>query len=117
MSDSPSKLKRLLKDPLYFRVCHVIFALPFLALGIVAVLFFPPTNLKLLLGMLVCAAFSIWGGWLMYVAIRGSDAELENSTKGFDDGGQLLGLAIVIGALLFALPITALIRYLKPQVK
>lgn len=113
MSVSTSRLKMILDDPLFLRVCHVVWAIPLLTLGGVGFMLIPPPEPKAVFIALLCIAFGLWGAWIMYEALFSSDSEVKNSQSTGGDGGGW-DILLIIGAGVIALPITALIRHFRP---
>ena len=62
--------------------------------------------------MLALAALAVYGVFLVYAACFGSDSLFECATGYVHEGGELLGLALVLVVGLLAIPITALLRWL-----
>lgn len=114
MSVSTSRLRMILDDPLFFRVCQVVWGIPLLSLGVVGFMLFPPPEPKAVFVALLCIAFALWGAWIVYEAVFSSDLEIKNSQSMGGDGGGW-DVLLMIGAGVLALPITALIRHFRPR--
>jgi hypothetical protein len=106
----------LLKDPIFPRACMFLWGLPLAALGFGGVVFWPEVSegwewLALLCLLLV----GTMGLCLMYVAVASSDSTFGRVADCASDGGDVIGLVLMVAVVLLALPITAIIRALFPR--
>ncbi len=103
-------LKSLVADPLFVRVCMVLWGSPFLALGLLVAAQWRPTGLWEWLGFALVAAVGLLGGFLCYTGFFGSRKRLERATDFLADGGDIVGAVFAVVVVLFAIPITLLLR-------
>jgi hypothetical protein len=108
----------LFKDPIFLRACMFLWGLPFVALGFgVAVLWQEGPEGWEWLALLCLLLVGAMGLCLLYVSALGSDATFNRTADFMSEGGDLVGLILVVVVVLLALPITAVIRALFPRAR
>jgi hypothetical protein len=110
------KVRGILQDPLFWRVAVCLFGLPFAYVGIAGAVALSPPEGWWWLAVLVLAALGTYGGFLIYAACLGSKGLFERATSYIHEGGDLLGLLFIVVVGLLAIPITILLRWLRPRV-
>jgi hypothetical protein len=110
-------LRQQFKDVLFLRVCVAIYGIPITALGLGGLWHFRPDQPVewLLVAALVCLA--AFGLFMTYAAFFGSPTVLERVADGVSDGGEIVGLVLLLAVIVIALPITGLIRSLSGGIK
>jgi hypothetical protein len=110
------RVQGIVEDPLFWRVAVCLFGLPFAYLGVSGVVALSPPEGWWWLGVVLLAALGLYGGFLVYAACFGSKGLFERATRYIHEGGDLLGLLFVLVVGLLAIPITVLLRWLRPRV-
>lgn len=105
--------RALFCDLLYWRVCVALFGLPFAGFACYAVAYWRPTEPIEWFGMVLVVAFGTYGAWLVYVSTLGTDENFERATRYIDDGGELLGLVLIVAVAVVAIPVTIVIRSIR----
>ena len=110
-------LRRYLRDSIVVRVCVFIHGALFLGLGLaLARAFFPPVSLEWLVVALGSAIAGL-GVFMLYASVFGRLRVLEKTANAVSDGGELLGIVLVLAVFLAALPIAALIKLFRARQK
>ncbi|ABM93336.1 hypothetical protein [Methylibium petroleiphilum] len=108
-------LKALFKDPLFFRVCMLIWALALgLFAGFVLVAWRPTDAIEWAIYALV-ASIGVLATYLAYTALRGSEASVDKAAGFMGDGADIVGLVAAIAVCVVALPTVALLRVFFPR--
>lgn len=107
--------RSLFSDLLYWRVCVALFGLPLAGFACFAVFRWHPSEPLEWFGMLLLVLLGLYGAWLVGVSMFGNDATFERSIRYIDDGGELLGVLLILAVALIAIPITVTIRLFKPR--
>ena len=100
----------LLKDVLFWRVVMFLWGLPFAGFGFYVALTWQPTALGQWLAIGLFAALGLLGAYFVWVATFGSKARIEKSMNYMHEGGDIVGIVLVIVVFAAALPITAVLR-------
>jgi hypothetical protein len=106
-------LRALLKDPLFTRVCMFFWGLPLAFLGVYAAVSWHPTEGYEWFGIALLVAIGFLGVCLLGVSALGSNALVDKSTDFMHEGGDLIGVIFVLVVVLFAIPVTAVLRALR----
>jgi hypothetical protein len=109
-------LRRLLRDVLFIRVCTAIYGVPIAGLGLVGlwqVHSSQPPDWLLVLFLVLLAG---WGSFMTYGALFGSTDTLARAAEGVSEGGEFIGIILLILVLLVALPITGALRAIQRAV-
>ena len=109
------KLQELVQDPLFWRVTACLIGLPFVYLGVWGAIGLMPAEGWWWLGVTLLGALSLYGGFLVYAACFGSDKLFERAIGLVHDGGDLLALVLIVVGGLAAIPITMVLRSLRPR--
>ena len=110
-----SPLKRLFRDPLFFRVCLALWSLPLLSVGIAAVLLVRPTAAFDWVIFALLLAIGGLGSWLAYAAVFGNGRLFDKATTWASEGADGVGLIVAVGVVTIAVPVTLLIRVFIPS--
>lgn len=102
--------KRLAADPLFLRVCTVLWCLPIIAMGVGVAIAWHPDSPGEWLGFACLELFCLLMAYPMSIALFGSDRKLFETNGLLADGGELPGMVLVVFVMLLALPITACLR-------
>jgi len=94
-----------------------LFGAPFAVLACYAVIRWHPSEPIEWFGILLLIALGLYGGWLVYASIFGTDAGFEKAIRYIDDGGEILGIFLILAVALVAVPVTILIRRVKGHVQ
>jgi len=107
-------LRSVVRDPLFLRVCLLLWGGPFLALGLfmAAAAHVPPSDGTEWFLLAFGAALGSYGAFLVFAGALGSDALLDRATGFVSEGGELLGLVLAVAVALVAVPVTVLLRAL-----
>jgi hypothetical protein len=107
----------LLKDVLFWRVVMFLWGLPLAGFGFYVALAWQPTELGQWFAIALLAALGLLGAYFICVATFGSKARIERSMNYMHDGGDIVGIVVVMVVFVAALPIAAVLRALgrKPH--
>jgi hypothetical protein len=110
MKTALASLKLLLADPLFVRVCMVVWGTPFLVLGLVAVPQIHPSDAGGWFALCVLVSLGLYGTYLVLVGVLGSARLVVRSSSFMSEGGEVLGalFAVVVG--IVAIPVTLGLR-------
>jgi hypothetical protein len=122
MSKVRTYLRALTADSLYGRVCVAILGIPFSVQGVYALASWRPTEWYEWLGFLLIAIGIGFCMLLVYMSVFGTDEQFERIARRLrhvnPDGGELAMLLLILvlmtGIAVLAIPITMLVRSLKP---
>jgi putative Mn2+ efflux pump MntP len=103
-------LRELLQDPLFMRVCMFLWGLPFVGISVYALASWHPVETYEWFGAALLCALGLLGFYLLGIATMGSKARLEKSTDFIHDGGDILGLVLVVAIALVAIPVAVVLR-------
>jgi len=109
------RLQGIVQDPLFWRVAVCVFALPFVYLGIAGAIALSPPEGWWWFGVLLFCALGAYGAFLVYASCFGSRALFDRATNFVSEGGDLIGILFVIVVGLVAIPITVLLRWVRPR--
>ena len=113
MKNCLSYIKDLIADPIFFRVCMLIWGLPFAGVAVFAVISWRPVDAYEWFGLGLVFALGCGGALLIYLALFGSNKAIDKASNYMNEGGDIIGAIFALVVFLFALPITALIRALR----
>ena len=102
--------RRLLRDVLFIRVCTAIYGVPLAGLGLIGLWQFRPSEPLDWLLVLLLVLLAGWGLFMTYGAFFGSTDTLARAAEGVSEGGEFIGIILLILVVLVALPITAALR-------
>ncbi len=106
-------LRRYLRDSIVLRVCVFTYGALFVAMGLaLAVAFTPPEPLEWL-AVALGLAIAGFGAYMAYASVFGRFKILENTANAVSDGGELLGVVLVLAVFLLAIPIAAAIKWAR----
>ena len=88
----PAYLQSLMTDPLFLRVCMVLWGLPFVALGTFAGIEWKPETVWEMMGFALVVLIGLYGAYLLYTATFGNRRQVAQSADLLSDGGDLLGV-------------------------
>lgn len=103
----------LLRDVLFWRVVMFLWGLAFAIFGFYVALTWQPTELGEWLAIALLAALGLLGCYFVWAATLGSKATIEKSMNHMHEGGDIVGIVLVIVVFAAALPITAALRALR----
>jgi len=106
-------LRGLLRDVLFLRVCTAIYGIPFAALGLLGLLKFRPEAPAEWFIVLALFALAALGVFMVYASFFGQAGLVERASGGVADGGELIGIVLVLLVVAIAIPITALLRTVR----
>jgi len=113
MSRLTNWLRRYLRDSIVVRVCVFIYGALFLGFGVLLANACLPAEsfewIAVAIGM-ACAGF---GSFMIYASVFGRFKILENTANAVSDGGELLGVVLVLAVFLLAIPIAAAIKWAR----
>jgi hypothetical protein len=95
---------------LFVRVCMVVWGTPFVALAVLAVAEFRPSDWTEWCLLALAVAFGAYGAFLLWLGFLGSDSRVESSVDLMSEGGELLGVVFALVVAVIAVPVTLLIR-------
>jgi hypothetical protein len=109
MAPLASRLRRYLRDSLVIRVCVFIYGALFFGLGfaIAYAFFMPPESFEWITLGLAIAGF---GAFMLYASVFGRLRILEKAANAVSDGGEILGIVLMLAVFLAALPIAAIVK-------
>lgn len=113
MKAARSYIKDVIADPLFVRVCMVVWGAPFIVLGVVAVPQVHPTGAGGWFALSILTAFGCYGAYLVSVALFGGARLVERSTGAMSEGGEVVGLVFALAVAVLAVPITVVIRAMR----
>lgn len=108
-------LKALLKDPLFCRVCMLLWGTAWTTFAVFGLFSWQPTGWLEWAGYAFVALLAILGAWFCYHAMFGSDESVDKFADFISDGGEWVGLIAVLLVCTIALPIVALVRAVRPR--
>jgi len=111
-----ARLKALFADPLFARVCMVIWGAPFLAAAVVAAFRMRPTEGVEWLLVVFFGLLGMYGAFLVSVAFLGSDSRVERSTSFMAEGGELLGVVFALAVAVVAVPVTLILKAARRRI-
>lgn len=103
-------LRKLIADPLFVRVCMLLWGGPMVAFGAYVLSSWRPTIPIEWLGYLLIFLLAALGLYLVITALTSSEEGLDRATNFMSDGGDIVGLVAAFTVCLVALPIVALAR-------
>ena len=106
-------IRKLVADPIFFRVCMFIWGIPFASLAGVVVISWRPDDIYEWTGLGLVFALGCGGVFLMYLAAFGSKRAIDKASNAMNEGGDIVGAIFGLAVFLIALPITALIRAMR----
>lgn len=104
-----SYLKALIADPLYIRVCMVLWGGALLALGTFVSISWRPADAEWL-GYGLFALLAVLGLYLVAAALVSSEERIDRACNSLSHGGDIVGLVASVLVCVFALPIVAIAR-------
>jgi hypothetical protein len=110
-----SYLKALIADPLYIRVCMVLWGGALLALGTFVSISWRPADAEWL-GYGLFALLAVLGLYLVAAALVSSEERIDRACKSLSHGGDIFGLVASVLVCVFALPIVAIARVMWRRV-
>jgi len=106
-------LRRYLRDSIVVRVCLFIYGAIFGALGCgLAYAFVPPHSFEWL-AVLLGLAMAGLGAFMLYTSTLGRLQLLERTSDFVSDGGEVLGIFLLLLVFVVALPIAAVIKFIR----
>ena len=112
--------RTLFSDLLYWRVCVALFGTPFAGLGsygCYSLLLGHPSEPLEWVGFALLVAVGLYGVSLVYASIFLTDAGFEKSIRYIHDGGEILGIVLILAVALVAVPVAIVIRRVKSNVQ
>lgn len=109
-----SYLKALIADPLFIRVCMVLWGGSMLAFGAFVLISWRPTDAEWL-GFGLFALLAVLGLYLVAAALVSSEERIDRTCNSLSHGGDIVGLVAAVIVCLFALPIVAIARAIWPR--
>ncbi len=107
-------LKSAFGDPLFTRIVIGIWGLPFLAILVFSAFHFGELSPDHWLIAFPIAVGAL-GMFLLYTAILADDKTVEKRTEFLSEGGELLGVFLVIVVVILAIPIWELLKLLRSE--
>ena len=107
-------LRRLLDDVLFQRVCTVLFTAPLAMLGGFILAVSHPSGWEWVLWVLFLF-LAVYCGLILYAALFLSDAKFKRAASHLEIGGEPVALVLVAAVVVVAVPVTILIRKLRPR--
>lgn len=108
-------LKALYNDPLFYRVCMLIWGTPFALFSVFVLISWQPTEVVEWAAYVAVAALGWLGLYLIYCALVDSKESLGKAAGFMGDGGDIVGLVAAAVVCVIALPTVAVVRALWPQ--
>ena len=105
--------KNLILDPIFFRVCMLLWGMPFVALLGFAGFSWRPVDAYEWFGFGLVITLGLGGLFLIYIALFGSKKAIDKASNYMNEGGDIIGVIFALGVFLIALPVTAFIRGLR----
>ena len=107
-----SYLKALIADPLYIRVCMVLWGGALLALGAFVSISWRPADAEWL-GYGIFALLAVLGLYLVAAALVSSEERIDRLCISLSYAGDIAGLVALLLVSVFALPIVAIARVMR----
>jgi hypothetical protein len=108
-------LKALVADPLFMRVCMLLWGGPMVAFGAFVLFSWSPTDAVEWIGYLLFTLLALLGSYLVATALAGREERLDRVSNFMSDGGDIVGSVAALAFCLVALPIVAIARLVWPR--
>ena len=110
-------LRNVISDLMFVRVVMVLWSVPFVSIGIVALLQWRPSEPWEWFGLSFAVLIGVYGLFLAYAGIFGSATLVEKAAGFVAEGGDVLGVVLALVVAVVAIPVTIAIRAFYPKKK
>ena len=108
-------LKALFKDPLFFRVCMIIWALALGSFAGFVLVAWHPVGIAEWAIYAFVVGIGVLAVYLGYTAFRGTESSVDKAAGFMGDGADVVGLVAAAAVCLVALPAVAVLRVFFPR--
>lgn len=106
--------KSTVDDPLFLRIVMAIWGLPFTAILVLSAANFDDFRPDYWLFVLPAAVGAL-GLFLLYTAFFADDGVVDERTSWLGDGGELIGVILIVVVILVAIPIWELLKLVRSE--